>query len=907
MRHTSLGPDWTSSPTKLKKKARLAATVIPLLSTLLVVTVLTSFVSLPARASFPWSFSLTTLSQAAYDGPALAYNPDLGKVFMGYPAGTGCCGDVNVIYSSDMTTWSNSVDAGSIRSGGGKMGFTFNGDDRAMYLSFGGACCTGGLIPIYVMSSTDGSAGSWSSPVLVSFSVGDNSLTGAAITFDSGSHRLLLAWSTFTSNGYVVYLNQSYGPIFNRVWSKVNTSPISYSGSPVYVANNPDLKFINGKLYMAYGSPDQSLHVIQSSDGVTWTNKVDFPGQSGVATAIDYNPVESSFHLDYAGVTNPYYIYDNQSPDGITWTGPTRLDGPPVLETRDYPALAFVSNKNVLSLSYTGTDGAGNLFCPCTVGHLNVAPQVHPANAAQYIPPGQTLQTGSATGSDTADSMVSSYNPDTNYGTSATIRAEYQTACHQCGTVNDHRHAFILFSLPSLPQGAQVTQAMLVLSGQAAWPSGSVNLQFWAASSSWSEGGLTWNNAPGGVSGSNLVFNGVVTSTNTFDLTAIANKWSTGQYSNYGIWVEETASGLDIYYGFDAKEYSTGSAPSLSITYTYYTPSPPSVPSTMCPGQTATASITMKNIGTTTWNPPSTDPSNPYRLGSQNPQDNTAWGFARVELTSAVAPGNQYTFQFTFTAPSTTGTYNFQWRMVQDGVEWFGDFTVNTQITVNSCAPPMALDGSAQASCSHYTTSCPVTLSTSHQNDIITAFTSETLDLATSCNFSVVDTAGLSWAARSPVVYGRYDPSYGWRDQLQEWWAKSSAILSSDTITESISGCGEPYYGGEYNGVQVLAITGANFNSPFDPNSGLPGTGSGTSSSSSATISTANPIDFVFAGVQAGGVTPAAQSGFTMVFPPAGAAVEYEIANGTISNSAITFSFGASAPWEEIADAVQQD
>jgi RHS repeat-associated protein len=71
-----------------------------------------------------------------------------------------------------------------------------------------------------------------------------------------------------------------------------------------------------------------------------------------------------------------------------------------------------------------------------------------------------------------------------------------------------------------------------------------------------------------------------------------------------------------------------------------------------------------------------------YRLGSQNPQDNTTWGLLRVELPNSVAPGASVTFSFNVTAPATVGTYNFQWRMVQDNVEWFGAYTTNAAVSV---------------------------------------------------------------------------------------------------------------------------------------------------------------------------------------------------------------------------------
>ena len=111
-----------------------------------------------------------------------------------------------------------------------------------------------------------------------------------------------------------------------------------------------------------------------------------------------------------------------------------------------------------------------------------------------------------------------------------------------------------------------------------------------------------------------------------------------------------------------------------------------SVPSTLRPGETTMVAITLRNTGSTTW-----ISAGNYHLGSQNPQDNLRWGLNRVYLADAeaIAPGQQKTFTFHITAPNTAGTYNFQWRMVQDGLEWFGAYTPNVVITV---APPAATD-----------------------------------------------------------------------------------------------------------------------------------------------------------------------------------------------------------------------
>ena len=108
-----------------------------------------------------------------------------------------------------------------------------------------------------------------------------------------------------------------------------------------------------------------------------------------------------------------------------------------------------------------------------------------------------------------------------------------------------------------------------------------------------------------------------------------------------------------------------------------------SAPSQMIVGTTAAVSVTMRNTGATVWYPETL-----HRLGSQGPQDNWIWGTNRVGLPGSVRPGEYVTFSFGARAPSTAGTYNFQWKMVQDGVEWFGDLTPARPITVVPVVQP---------------------------------------------------------------------------------------------------------------------------------------------------------------------------------------------------------------------------
>ena len=103
-----------------------------------------------------------------------------------------------------------------------------------------------------------------------------------------------------------------------------------------------------------------------------------------------------------------------------------------------------------------------------------------------------------------------------------------------------------------------------------------------------------------------------------------------------------------------------------------------SKPASVNAGATFSATITMNNNGSKAW----TSAGN-YHLGSQNPSDNTRWGLGRINVPATINPGQNGAFTTTFTAPTTPGTYAFDWKMVQDGVEWFGATATGTLSVVN--------------------------------------------------------------------------------------------------------------------------------------------------------------------------------------------------------------------------------
>ena len=98
----------------------------------------------------------------------------------------------------------------------------------------------------------------------------------------------------------------------------------------------------------------------------------------------------------------------------------------------------------------------------------------------------------------------------------------------------------------------------------------------------------------------------------------------------------------------------------------------------MVVGQQYPVSISMQNSGSESWSS-----AQGFRLGSQNPTDNSRWGTHRAEVVGVVGAGATAVFNFTARAPTNPGTYDFQWSMVRDGFGWFGPWP-NQSVTVHA-------------------------------------------------------------------------------------------------------------------------------------------------------------------------------------------------------------------------------
>jgi hypothetical protein len=103
-----------------------------------------------------------------------------------------------------------------------------------------------------------------------------------------------------------------------------------------------------------------------------------------------------------------------------------------------------------------------------------------------------------------------------------------------------------------------------------------------------------------------------------------------------------------------------------------------SFPGALDCGETATATVTVRNTGSADWTR-----SGGYKLGAVDDSDPFYGPGTRVWLdeSSLVPPQATWTFAVELTAPSAPGTFITDWRMVHEGVTWFGE-TVSASIDV---------------------------------------------------------------------------------------------------------------------------------------------------------------------------------------------------------------------------------
>lgn len=104
------------------------------------------------------------------------------------------------------------------------------------------------------------------------------------------------------------------------------------------------------------------------------------------------------------------------------------------------------------------------------------------------------------------------------------------------------------------------------------------------------------------------------------------------------------------------------------------------VPTSVAPEETLNLAVTIENTGSTTF-----ESGRGYRLGTQSPPDNTAWGTPRFELTESVDPGRVSTQTVSLRAP-LTGSPTLQLQLLRESGHWFGQPSEAVQVAVSTPA-----------------------------------------------------------------------------------------------------------------------------------------------------------------------------------------------------------------------------
>jgi len=152
----------------------------------------------------------------------------------------------------------------------------------------------------------------------------------------------------------------------------------------------------------------------------------------------------------------------------------------------------------------------------------------------------------------TADSSVNSSDPTTNYGTSPVL------------AVGPTSETFIVFNLASLPPGATVQKATLVLFVDSVTAAG--KFYVFPADGSWGELTLTYDNRPGHDTSPEEVVNITAATLQRYvmaDVTSVVQQWVAGTLPNYGFKLMPASDGS---FGFDSKENTlTSHQPQLIV------------------------------------------------------------------------------------------------------------------------------------------------------------------------------------------------------------------------------------------------------------------------------------------------------------------------------------------------------
>ena len=248
------------------------------------------------------------------------------------------------------------------------------------------------------------------------------------------------------------------------------------------------------------------------------------------------------------------------------------------------------------------------------------------------VDPTTTIQPGPTDGVDT---FINSVYFGTEFGEQA-----YLSVGHYEGQFGREKtHSLIRFPMPSIPAGASIVKAEVVLAaGQVTGSYPKVVVK--PITSSWDEN-TTWNRRPQTDSNYATPAYQTQTGTNTFDIITIFTRWRDGLQTNYGISIEPADGGPPLadsrlWFGSCESPNATD-RPKLVVIYNQ----PPGAPTVTSPN----GGETWNTVHTITWTPATDPDGDSLRYNIQLSTDNGSTWKTIVSLTSVGA--TSYTYNFT--------------------------------------------------------------------------------------------------------------------------------------------------------------------------------------------------------------------------------------------------------------------
>lgn len=226
-------------------------------------------------------------------------------------------------------------------------------------------------------------------------------------------------------------------------------------------------------------------------------------------------------------------------------------------------------------------------------------------------------------------------------------------------------------------------------------------------------------------------------------------------------------------------------------------------PETLTEGANGSVSVTIKNVGNTTWTradnyrlaaacyngeQPLTTYNQLIWTGFPNDGYSTSPTDQRVYLstTDSIAPGQSKTFTFNVTAPSRQGKYVFSGMMVRDGVNWFGS-TFEKEVTVVP-ASRSGLDAALVGS------NVPVYMTAGSKKIVTVNFKNVGTETWTAANNYRLSTTSTNQLVFSDFRYGGYSNTA----TDQRVYLESSAQITPESTASFTFGINAPATPGTY-------------------------------------------------------------------------------------------------------------